>query len=221
MSYSLQGKSVLITAGPTYEAIDPVRFIGNRSSGKMGFALAQAFLNEGARVVLVSGPSALHLQHEHLQLIRVESAQQMLAACSSYMQSYRVAIFAAAVADYRPKYTAKQKIKKKGDELLLELEKTPDILAHFGKHKKNNQLLIGFALETNDEIANAKSKIQRKNLDFIVLNSLQDKGAGFSVDTNKISILDKHNNICNFELKNKEKVAQDILNYLKQNADVF
>ncbi|MCF8322931.1 MAG: bifunctional phosphopantothenoylcysteine decarboxylase/phosphopantothenate--cysteine ligase CoaBC, partial [Flavobacterium sp.] len=174
----LKGKKILITAGPTYESIDPVRFIGNHSTGKMGFDIAQSAANLGASVVLVTGPSNLTFENNLVKVIRVVSAQEMFDACHLYFNDMDVAIAAAAVADYKPKNQALQKIKKAADDFTIELEKTKDILASFGEAKKN-QFLIGFALETENEIENAKLKIQKKNLDLIVLNSLQDEGAGF------------------------------------------
>lgn len=207
----LKGKKILITAGPTYEAIDPVRFIGNHSSGKMGFDIAQSAANLGASVTLISGPSHFTIHHNLVKLVRVVSAQEMYDACHQYFEGTDVAIAAAAVADYRPKIVADQKIKKSEDNFFIELEKTKDILASMGAIKKN-QFLIGFALETENEIENAKLKIQKKNLDLIVLNSLQDAGAGFGKPTNKITFIDKDFVVEPMELKSKEAVADDILN---------
>lgn len=207
----LKGKKILITAGPTYEAIDPVRFIGNHSSGKMGFDLAKHASDLGAEVILISGPTHLKLQSPKVKLVPVTSAQEMYDASHQYYDEIDVAIAAAAVADYRPKYPASQKIKKTEDAFTIELEKTQDILASLGQQKKN-QFLIGFALETENEIENAKLKIQKKNLDLIVLNSLNDEGAGFGKPTNKITFIDKDFNIEPMELKSKEAVAEDILN---------
>ncbi len=207
----LQGKSILITAGPTYEAIDPVRFIGNHSSGKMGFDIANSAANLGASVILVTGPTHFKSNHSLIKVINVISAQDMYDACHQYFDGVDVAIAAAAVADYKPKHVATQKIKKAAENLFIELEKTEDILASLGNIKKN-QFLIGFALETENEIANAKSKIQKKNLDLIVLNSLQDEGAGFGKATNKVTFIDRDFNIQPMELKSKEAVADDILN---------
>jgi len=208
----LVGKKVLITAGPTYEPIDPVRFIGNRSSGKMGVALAKELAERGAEVKLILGPSALEIYHANIETIRVTNAQSMYEATQSRFEESDISILAAAVADYRPINVTDKKIKKKDKTLTIELEKTTDIAATLGKQKRANQLLIGFALETNNEIENAKGKLERKNFDFIVLNSLQDKGAGFAVDTNKITILRKDNKMKDFELKSKTKVAIDIVN---------
>lgn len=207
----LKGKKILITAGPTYEAIDPVRFIGNHSSGKMGFDIALSAANLGASVILVSGPTNCKVHNSLIEVIPVVSAQEMYDACHEHYADVDVAIAAAAVADYKPKNVATQKIKKAADEFTIELERTKDILASFGANKKN-QFLIGFALETENEIENAKLKIQKKNLDLIVLNSLQDKGAGFGKDTNKITFIDKSFHIEPMELKSKEAVADDILN---------
>lgn len=209
----LRNKKILITAGPTYEAIDPVRFIGNHSSGKMGYQLAQRALNLGANVVLVSGPTNQKLDHNHLDLILVTSATQMLDACQEHFSEADVFIASAAVSDYRPKNIATQKIKKSDTEIQIELVKNPDILFEMGL-QKTHQVLIGFALETNNEIENAKKKLQKKNLDFIVLNSLQDQGAGFQKDTNRIQIIDQQNNIDSYPLKSKKEVAEDIFDVL-------
>ncbi len=208
----LLGKNALITAGPTYEAIDPVRFIGNRSTGKMGVAIAEELAERGAMVKLVLGPSNLKVEHPNIETIRVTHAQSMFEASKTHFPKSDIAVLAAAVADYRPTTIADKKIKKKGGNLMIELERTTDIAATLGKKKKKKQLLIGFALETNDELENAKGKLERKNFDFIVLNSLRDKGAGFAVDTNKITIVRKDNKIKEFELKSKRQVAVDIVN---------
>ena len=207
----LRNKKALITAGPTYEAIDPVRFIGNHSSGKMGFDIAEALASQGAEVTLISGPTHLFVQHLDIKLVRVNSAREMYEACKLYYAETDVMIAAAAVADYRPKHVASQKIKKTDKNLTIELEKTTDILASLGA-EKNKQFLIGFALETQNEIENAKLKIQKKNLDLIILNSLNDKGAGFGGDTNKVTFIDKEGGIEEFPLKTKKEVAQDIVN---------
>ncbi|MGM0934770.1 MAG: bifunctional phosphopantothenoylcysteine decarboxylase/phosphopantothenate--cysteine ligase CoaBC [Bacteroidota bacterium] len=206
----LRDKTVLITAGPTYEAIDPVRFIGNHSSGKMGFALAETAAVLGANVILVSGPTHLESSEPNLNLIRVVSNEEMYTEVNKYFAEADVVIAAAAVSDYKPKQVSSQKIKKNDNNLTLELEKTRDILATLGENK-TNQLLVGFALETNDELENARGKLKRKNLDFIVLNSLQDKGAGFQKDTNKITIV-YPDSVKEFDLKPKSEVAKDILN---------
>ncbi|TDR25997.1 bifunctional phosphopantothenoylcysteine decarboxylase/phosphopantothenate--cysteine ligase CoaBC [Flavobacterium cheniae] len=214
----LKGKKILITAGPTYEAIDPVRFIGNHSSGKMGFDIANEAANKGAEVILVSGPTHFNVQNSSIKLIRVTSAQDMYDACHEYYNNVDVAISAAAVADYRPKNVADQKIKKNEATFSIELEKTKDILASLGEQKKK-QFLIGFALETENEIEHAKQKIQKKNLDLIVLNSLNDKGAGFGLPTNKVTFISKDFIVEPKELKSKEEVAQDIINKVIQFYD--
>lgn len=205
----LRGKKALITAGPTYEALDPVRFIGNHSSGKMGYAIAKSLADLGAEVVLVSGPTWLSIQHSNINLVKVVSAHDMYQACHQYYPEVDIMIASAAVADYKPKQVAQQKIKKKESELVLALEKTEDILASLGR-LKTYQLLIGFALETENEIEYAKQKIQKKNLDLIVLNSLNDHGAGFGGTTNKVTFIDKNFNIEPLPLKSKDEVAQDI-----------
>lgn len=207
----LKGKKILVTAGPTYEAIDPVRFIGNHSSGKMGYDIAKAAADCGADVILVSGPTHLSLKHDKVQLKRVVSAQEMYDVCHDYFDQVDVAVSAAAVADYRPKTIADQKIKKNEAAFSIVLEKTKDILASLGEIKAN-QFLIGFALETENEIEHAKQKIQKKNLDLIVLNSLNDTGAGFGKPTNKVTFIDKEFLVEPMELKTKEEVAQDIVN---------
>lgn len=212
----LSGKKVLITAGPTYEPIDPVRFIGNRSSGKMGVAIAESFAKRGAEVKLVLGPSKLSPGHSNIEVIRVGTAQQMYDEAVKAFPNTNIAVMAAAVADYRPKTAALVKIKKSGDDLNIELEKTPDIAASLGKMKQDGQVIVGFALETNNEHANARKKLERKNFDFVVLNSLQDAGAGFNFDTNKITILFKDNKQKEFELKSKAEVAEDIVEEVLQ-----
>ena len=204
------GKRILITAGPTHEPIDPVRFIGNRSSGKMGIAIAEEFSKSGARVTLVCGPSNVP-SSDSINRINVQTAQQMYDAVMDCKDESDVLIMSAAVADYRPKNTARQKIKKIEQTLSIELEPTKDILATLGKVKRKNQVLIGFALETENAVENAKQKLVKKNCDLLVLNTLQDSGAGFGHDTNKVTILDRHNNIATFELKSKAAVAKDIL----------
>ena len=214
----LAGKKVLITAGPTYEKIDPVRFIGNYSSGKMGFALAEVCAEQGAEVTLVSGPVMLQTKHPGIKRIDVESAQQMYEAATKHFPKADIAILCAAVADFTPKTTADKKIKRKGDNLKLELQPTKDIAAALGAVKKKKQVLVGFALETDNEQKNAKEKMERKNFDFIVLNSLQDKGAGFRVDTNKVTIIDRHNDLTAYDIKSKREVAEDIIGYVIQNS---
>ncbi len=207
----LAGKKVLITAGPTYEKIDPVRFIGNYSSGKMGFALAETCAEQGAEVTLVSGPVMLQTNHPNIHRIDVESANEMYEAATKHFPKADITILCAAVADFTPKSTADKKIKRKGDDLTIMLQPTQDIAAALGATKKKKQVLVGFALETDNELNNAKDKMKRKNFDFIVLNSLQDKGAGFRVDTNKVTIIDKHNGITAYDTKSKKEVAKDII----------
>lgn len=210
----LSGKKVLITAGPTYEAIDPVRFIGNHSSGLMGYELARNAAKLGAKVYLVSGPSHLTVQHSHIEVVKVTSADEMYKATVSLYPDMDIVICAAAVADYRPKLVADQKIKKTSEEFTITLVKNKDILFSLGEMKKE-QFLVGFALETENEVENAIGKLKRKNLDAIVLNSLNDSGAGFGKLTNKISFIDKNLDIKTFELKTKAEVALDILNEIK------
>ena len=207
----LAGKKVLITAGPTYEKIDPVRFIGNYSSGKMGFALAGVCAEQGAEVTLICGPVMLQTSHPNIKRIDVESAQQMYEAATKHFPKTDIAILCAAVADFTPKTTADKKIKRKGDDLTIKLQPTQDIAAALGAQKKKEQVLVGFALETDNELKNAKDKMERKNLDLIVLNSLQDKGAGFRVDTNKVTIIDRHNGLTAYDTKTKREVAEDIV----------
>jgi phosphopantothenoylcysteine decarboxylase/phosphopantothenate--cysteine ligase len=207
-----QSKRVLITAGPTVEPIDPVRFISNRSSGKMGYAIAEAFAAAGALVTLVSGPTDLELHHPNIRKVDVESANQMFEAAQIEFEGSNLVIFAAAVADYTPRHVANQKIKKQGESMSLDLAKTIDIAGTLGKTKKSGQILIGFALETEREQEYAMDKLTRKNLDYIILNSLNDPGAGFAHDTNKITVIDKDKHVQQFDLKSKDEVAQDILN---------
>lgn len=206
----LNGKSVLITAGPTYEALDPVRFIGNHSSGKMGFEIAKSAANLGAKVTLVSGPTHQNIDHNHVILKPVVSAQEMYNEVHKHFKDSDIAILSAAVADYRPKKVADKKIKKKDSTFTIELEKTKDILRSLGE-AKSNQFLVGFALETNDELANAKGKLRSKNLDLIVLNSLKDEGAGFGVSTNKVTFITSSDEVIEHELKSKAEVAQDLI----------
>lgn len=208
---SLKNKKVLVTAGPTYESIDPVRFIGNHSSGKMGFAIAEEFARHGADVTLISGPTDLNSINPNIKRIDVTSANEMFEKTVKAFTKSDIAIMSAAVADYTPEKVSITKIKKSGDELHLKLKKTKDILAELGKHKTKKQILVGFALETNNEVANAKQKLQKKNLDFIVLNSLRSKGAGFGFDTNKITIIDKAGVQTDYKLKSKTEVAHDIV----------
>ncbi|MCR5851131.1 MAG: bifunctional phosphopantothenoylcysteine decarboxylase/phosphopantothenate--cysteine ligase CoaBC [Bacteroidaceae bacterium] len=207
----LSGKKVLITAGPTYEKIDPVRFIGNYSSGKMGYALAEVCAERGAEVTLVSGPVSLTANHPAIRRIDVESAAEMYEATTRCFPDVDIAILCAAVADFTPKVTSDKKIKRKGDDLKLELQPTQDIAAALGAVKRKGQVLVGFALETDDELANAHKKLKKKNLDLIVMNSLQDAGAGFRVDTNKVTIIDRHHGLTAYDTKSKREVAEDII----------
>ena len=209
----LQGKKVMITAGPTYEKIDPVRFIGNHSSGKMGYALAEACAERGAEVTLVSGPVNREVIHPNIKRINVESAAEMYQAAVKNYEDADAGILCAAVADFTPEVTAEQKIKREKDDLILRLKPTQDIAAALGKQKRPEQRLVGFALETNDEVSHAQDKLKRKNFDFIVLNSLNDKGAGFRCDTNKIAIIDR-DGITAYPLKPKTEVATDIIDKL-------
>ncbi|WP_315570293.1 bifunctional phosphopantothenoylcysteine decarboxylase/phosphopantothenate--cysteine ligase CoaBC [Alloprevotella tannerae] len=214
----LKGKKVLITAGPTYEKIDPVRFIGNYSSGKMGYALAETCATQGAEVTVVSGPVALTAKHPNIHIIHVESAAEMFAAATEAFPKADVGILCAAVADFTPSTTATEKIKREGDTLHLDLVATRDIAAALGQAKRTDQKLIGFALETANEKEHAKAKLAKKHLDFIVLNSLNDKGAGFVHDTNKVTIIAKNEERV-FELKKKSEVARDIIDYLCESFD--
>ena len=214
----LKGKKALVTAGPTHEAIDPVRFIGNNSSGKMGFAIAEELALQGAEVHLISGPTQERATHPHIKVKKVTSAEEMYEACKSVFASSDITVLSAAVADYRPVTVAGQKIKKTDSDLSLTLTKTHDIAAELGKLKTNGQLIVGFALETENEKANAEKKIVAKNFDLIILNSLNDKGAGFGHDTNKISIINRKNQVKEFSLKSKKEVATDIVNAIIDNA---
>lgn len=211
----LEGKKVMITAGPTYEKIDPVRFIGNYSSGKMGYALAEECAERGADVLLISGPVSIKAHHPSIKVVAVESAQQMHDAALSAFPDSDAAIMCAAVADYAPVVVAEKKIKREKDEIpVIELKKNPDIAAALGRIKKPGQMLVGFALETDNEMANAQSKLERKNLDMIVLNSLADKQAGFGVDTNKVTIIEKDGRVHSYEVKPKKEVAADIVDLI-------
>ena len=210
----LLGKTVLITAGPTHEAIDPVRFIGNSSSGKMGFALAETAIALGAKVVLISGPTNCTLTHDALEIIHVTTADEMLAEVKAKWEACSMGIFSAAVADYKPAKVSDTKIKKVDDVLHIELVKNPDIVSWASNNKKENQLTIGFALETNNEKENALEKLKKKNMDIIILNSLNEKGAGFEKDTNKITIFDSKGDTKIFDLKHKKSVAIDIFDYI-------
>lgn len=213
---TLTGKTFMVTAGPTYEPIDPVRFVGNYSSGKMGYALAEELAERGADVILISGPTHIHIHNNHIKRISVATASEMFAAATEYFPSVNGAIMAAAVADYSAAHVSSSKIKRQDNKLMLELTATKDIAAELGKTKKKNQVLVGFALENENELENAKKKLLNKNLDFIVLNSMQDKGAGFNVDTNKITIVDRNTETPqSFDLKQKQEVAKDIINKLE------
>ena len=207
----LKGKKALVTAGPTYEAIDPVRFIGHRSSGKMGYAIADELANRGAEVTLISGPVSIQPKNKQMKLIRVTSAEEMHTTCMDNSASYDIAVMAAAVADYTPVTVADQKIKKTDSDLTITLKKTTDILASLGKIKSNKQILVGFALETENEKANAQKKLVEKNADLIALNSLNDEGAGFGYDTNKVTLFFKTGNEKRIELKSKSALAKDIV----------
>ena len=212
---ALEKKKIVITAGPTYEKIDPVRFIGNYSSGKMGFALAEACAQQGAEVTLIAGPVSLTTTHPNIQRIDVESAEEMYQAAMAAFPEADAGILCAAVADYRPEIQAGEKIKRESKgEMMLHLIPNKDIAASLGAIKREGQVLVGFALETNNEATNAESKLKRKNLDFIVLNSLRDAGAGFRCDTNKISIIDRQGETTGYPLKSKQGVAADIVNKL-------
>ncbi|MBL0104045.1 MAG: bifunctional phosphopantothenoylcysteine decarboxylase/phosphopantothenate--cysteine ligase CoaBC [Bacteroidetes bacterium] len=210
----LRGKRALVTAGSTYEAIDPVRFFGNRSSGTMGFALAESLANLGADVTLISGPTHLNVENRSIRLIRIESASEMHAECMKYFPEMEFTIMAAAVADYRPENPAGEKIKKKNDSLSVSLVATADILKEMGAKKKAGQTLIGFALETENETENAKSKLDKKNLDYIILNSLRDEGAGFNSDTNRVTIFGRNGTETVLSLKSKTDIAKEIINLL-------
>jgi phosphopantothenoylcysteine decarboxylase/phosphopantothenate--cysteine ligase len=213
-SSPLKGTKALVTAGPTYERIDPVRFIGNFSTGKMGVAIAEALAEQGASITLVLGPSHLEPIHRNIQLIKVESAEEMYQACIKAFPDTQIAVLSAAVADYRPAEMAPEKIKKKGDTLDIQLTKNKDILATLGGLKKEGQLLVGFALETYDELTHAMGKLTAKNADMIVLNSLNDKGAGFGHDTNKVTLLDKSGATKELPLQSKYDVADAIVNHI-------
>jgi len=212
---SFEGKKVLVTAGPTYEAIDPVRFIGNYSSGKMGYALAHELKRHGAEVLLISGPVNLE-PPEGVKVIKITTANEMYNACVENYPGYDIAIMNAAVADYTPLVKFDKKVKRKKDEMQIELTPTRDIAQRLGEMKKDDQFLVGFALETDNEMENAFSKLKKKNLNCIVLNSLKDEGAGFNFDTNKVTVIDSNNNITKFELKSKQEIARDIINELNK-----
>lgn len=207
----LKGKKVLITAGPTREAIDPVRYISNHSSGKMGYALAEEFLLQGAEVFLVSGPVCLSLKHPSLKIVKINTAAEMYMACCRFFEQADIAVFAAAVADYRPAKVAEQKIKKDESSFTIRLVKNIDIATEFGKIKKDGQLSIGFALETNDELSHAMGKLKKKNFDMVILNSMNDTNATFGFDTNKITVIRKDLSKTEYGLKSKKEVAEDIV----------
>ncbi|MBU0488704.1 MAG: bifunctional phosphopantothenoylcysteine decarboxylase/phosphopantothenate--cysteine ligase CoaBC [Bacteroidetes bacterium] len=211
---NFKGKKILVTAGPTFEPIDPVRFIGNHSSGKMGFAIADEFANQGGIVTLISGPVSIQPENQTIRKISVHTAAEMHSACQSHAPKADIIVMTAAVADYRVKNVAGSKIKKSENSLLLNLVPTEDILAGLGKRKKKNQILVGFALETDNGLENATQKLMRKNADIIILNSMKDAGAGFGHDTNKITIIDKYNKITNFGLNTKKQLAADIAAYI-------
>lgn len=213
---NLKGKKALVNAGPTFEPMDPVRFIGNRSSGKMGIAIAEALYLSGAEVTLVLGPSVLEPQFEGIQITKVNTADEMLQACRAVFTTVDMAVFSAAIADYTPVTVATSKIKKREADITINLKKTPDIVATLAASKRPEQLLVGFALETDNEQANALEKLKRKNVDLLVLNSLNDKGAGFGVDTNKITVFDKNGNQNAFDLKSKQEAARDIVDLIIQ-----
>ncbi len=213
----LKGKKALVTAGPTFEAIDPVRFIGNRSSGKMGYAIAEELATQGADVLLVSGPGNLSVINSRITRVDIESAEEMLNACMKDFSEKDIIVMSAAVADYKPADVASEKLKKKNNEMPLPLIPTQDILALTGEKKGKKQFIVGFALETENELENAKGKLQKKNLDLVVLNSLKDEGAGFNHDTNKITIIDKKGSEYNFGLKSKQEVAKDLVNLIITN----
>lgn len=209
----LRNKKILITAGPTFEAIDPVRFIGNHSSGKMGYAIAEKAAEMGAEVILISGPVSLQIENDSVKVVHINSAEEMYEAAHKYFNESDIAILSAAVADYRPSTVAPEKIKKKDEIFSISLTKTKDILASLGEIKQN-QFLVGFALETENEVENAKGKLKKKNLDLIVLNSLRDQGAGFKTDTNKVTLIGKDNKTIEFPVKPKKEVATDILQFI-------
>ena len=212
----LTGRRFVVTAGPTYESIDPVRFIGNHSSGRMGFAIAEALAHYGARVDLVSGPSSLGVQHPNIHRVAVQTADEMYGQTCSLFEEADGAVLAAAVSDFKPAKSYDQKVKRGRQTWTIELEPTRDIAQQLGRMKQAHQQLVGFALETQDELANARKKIQRKNLDWVVLNSLSEEGAGFMTDTNKITIIDAHGEVQEFPLKSKHEVASDIVHKIME-----
>ena len=212
----LHGINALVTAGPTFESIDPVRFIGNRSSGKMGFAIAEELSRRGANVKLITGPSSLSLKDASVERTNVKTSDEMFSACMKEFEKMDIIVMSAAVADYKPDSIADEKIKKKNNLLSLSLIPTIDILKSMGEKKKTNQFLVGFALETNDELSNAKDKLKRKNLDMIVLNSLNDEGSGFEVPTNRVTIIERSGKEHSYSKKPKEDVARDLVNVLTE-----
>jgi phosphopantothenoylcysteine decarboxylase/phosphopantothenate--cysteine ligase len=216
----LSGKKALVTAGPTFEPLDPVRFLGNHSTGKMGIAIAEELSARGAEVTLVLGPTSLKPTDSSIRVVAIGSALEMSNACSSLFPESDITVFAAAVADYKPRHFSETKIKKKDDDLVLELEKTVDIAAALGKQKKPGQIMAGFALETDNEEFNAKAKLVKKNLDLIVLNSMRDAGAGFGHDTNKVTVISNDGNMVSYELKHKKSVAADIVNQIIRLANL-
>jgi phosphopantothenoylcysteine decarboxylase/phosphopantothenate--cysteine ligase len=215
----LLNRRVLVTAGPTHENIDPVRFIGNHSSGKMGFAIAEAFADQGAYVLLLTGPVSLDTQNEGIEVRRVTTAAEMFEACSEIMEQMDIAVFNAAVSDYTPAETSAKKVKRGDGDWTIRLEPTRDIAAEMGRRKSKGQLLVGFALETDKEEENAFSKLKKKNLDLIVLNSMQDEGAGFGTDTNRVSMIDGSGKVEKFDLKPKDQVASDLVNQVIKMID--
>jgi phosphopantothenoylcysteine decarboxylase/phosphopantothenate--cysteine ligase len=216
MNSPLSGKKIVITAGPTHEKIDPIRYIGNHSSGKMGFAIATSCADRGAKVILVSGPVEIKINNSRVKRIDVTSAAEMFQQSIKAFPGCDAAIMTAAVADYTPVEEHDQKLKRTKDNLTIELKPTRDIAGELGRLKRNDQVLVGFALESENELQHAKTKLVKKNFDFIVLNSIRDEGAGFGVDTNKVTIIDKQNNIQKFELKSKTEVAEDIVDKLEE-----
>ena len=220
-SSTLAGKKVLITAGPTQEAIDPVRYISNHSSGKMGYAIAEQFLKKGAQVFLISGPVSLSLHHPNLKIVKVKSANEMYLACCHFFEEVDVAVFAAAVADYRPDKIAEQKIKKDESSFMIRMVKNIDIAYEFGKIKTERQISVGFALETNDELKHAMGKLAKKNFDMVVLNSMNDSNATFGFDTNKITIIKNDLFHKDFPLKTKKEVAADIVQEIIETANRY
>lgn len=217
---SLEGKNALVTAGPTQEAIDPVRFIGNHSSGKMGYAIAEELANRGAQVTLVSGPTNLNASHPKINKVKVSSAQEMYDKCDEVFEESDIIVLSAAVADYRPELVADEKMKKTGEVMNLKLLETVDIASSLGERKRKDQIFVGFALESENELENAKNKLRKKNFDLIVLNSMKEKGATFGHDTNKITIIDRNGSVREFGLKKKTEVAVDILNEIQKRINV-